>query len=190
MGRWWFIRHGQSEANAGDWLAGHRDVALTAQGQREAIGLRPAMSTLRPQRIVASDLQRAWRTADLAWVPPAPIIERYAALRERHLGAWEGASIPVLRERGAMPTLLTWTDAPPGGESQRALAARVIGWLAAHDDGRDTLAFLHGGLIRVVVGLLDDTPPHAIGAWRVANVEITPRDVPQGRWRRLLEESL
>ena len=188
MGRWWFIRHGQSEANAGDWLAGHRDVALTARGRQEALAVAPIVASLPIRRIVTSDLRRAWHTAVLAWGDRPGHIERHAGLRERHLGGWEGVAIADLRAAGAMETLLSWRGRPPGGESHRDLGERVLRWLAFHDDGRDTAAFLHGGLIRVVEGLLDGVAPEEIGRRRVANTEIVTRDVPAGRWATLLEE--
>lgn len=187
MGRWWFVRHGQSEANADDELAGHRDVALTDLGRRQAVALRATLAGLPVRRIVTSDLKRAWHTAALAWGDRPGLIERHAALRERHLGAWEGARIEALRASGGMEVLLSWTGRPPGGESHRDLGLRVVGWLAEHDDGRDTAAFLHGGLIRVVEGLLDGTPSEQIGRRKVMNTEIVLRDVPSGRWRQILE---
>ena len=181
----WFIRHGESVANAGRYLAGHLDVDLTARGVEQATALRAALADARPERLLASDLRRAWRTAELAWPHSQPPLERHEALRERDVGDWE--SIP-LDELGASvrQALITWNGRPPNGESQAMLATRVLRWLAAHDDGRPTMLFVHGGLIRCIVGLLDGTPLHEIGTWKVRNTEVAVRDVPADRWGQLL----
>jgi broad specificity phosphatase PhoE len=185
---WHFVRHGESEANAQGWVAGHVDARLTAAGVAQAEALRPRLAALRPGRVVASDLVRARRTAELAWGDRTPALELHPELRERHLGAWERAKLGGLRRDGRIRTLYSWGGAPPDGESQRMLSRRVLTWLAAHDDGTETLLFVHGGLIRCVVGLADGTDPEQIGFWKVKNTEWVPRTLPTGRWAELLEE--
>jgi broad specificity phosphatase PhoE len=187
MGRWWFVRHGESTANAEGWLSGHHDAPLTERGVAQAVALREVLTEVRPERVLSSDLQRAWRTGQLAWGERHPPIERVAALRERHLGTWERRTRAELRASGQMQVLLTWDEGPPEGESQRALSRRVLTWLAAHDNGRDTLLFAHGGLIRCVVGLLDERPREAIGRHHVGNTEVLERVVAAGRWEALLD---
>ena len=183
--RYWFVRHGESTANAGAWLAGHRDAPLTDKGAAQARALAPQLAEIAPGRVISSDLSRAARTADLAWGDRLPAIERCIEARERHLGAWEGAPIEDLRRRGAMNVLLSWDGAPPGGESHLLLARRAIRFLADRDDGTDTLIFAHGGWIRTVVGLADGMAPDAIGRVKVANTELVARDVPRGDWARI-----
>ncbi len=184
---WHFVRHGESVANAQGWVAGHVDAELTRAGVEQAESLRPALAELRPGRVVSSDLARARRTAELAWGDRAPGLEVHEALRERHLGAWERETLGTLRGDGRIRTLYSWRGTPPDGESQRMLAARVLTWLAAHDDGTETLLFVHGGLIRCVVGLVDGTDPEQIGLWKVKNTEWVQRALPTGRWAELLE---
>ena len=183
MARFWFVRHGESVANAEGWLAGHRDVPLTARGLDQARALAPSLRDLRPDRVVASDLQRAWQTGALAW-HGAPPGSRVPELRERHVGRWEGVPLSRLAEAGAMSVLTSWEGAPPDGESQEVLSLRVLGWLEAHED-RDTLIFAHGGVIRCVVGLLDREPTERIGYGKVGNTELVARDVPAGTFGRL-----
>ena len=178
MATWWFVRHG---------LAGHHDSPLTPKGEAQARALRTPLADLSPHHVATSDLSRAWRTAQIAWGERTPVTQ-HAALRERHLGAFETQPMRALRAQGHMNALLTWTGRPPGGESQRDLAVRVLAWLAANDDGRDTLLFVHGGLIRVVVGIVDGTEPERIGLWKVKNTEVVERTVPPGRWSQLLAE--
>jgi broad specificity phosphatase PhoE len=185
--RYWFVRHGESEANAGGWLAGHRDVGLTEQGVAQAHALRPLLAEVRPERVWTSDLARTLMTARLAWhhrLPPAQVAP---AVRERHLGEWEGVSIAELLGSDGMEVLLSWDQGPPGGESHALLARRALSFLAQQEDGRPTLIFSHGGWIRTVLGVLDGTPFDQIGKFKIANTELHVRDVAPGTWQRLLQ---
>lgn len=184
MARFWFVRHGESVANAEGWLAGHRDVPLTERGLGQARALVPSLREIAPDRVVASDLQRAWRTGALAWSHRLPPLTRVPDLRERHVGRWEGVPIRQLAEAGAMSVLTSWEGSPPEGESQEVLSLRVLAWLEANDD-RDTLIFAHGGVIRCVVGLLDREPTERIGLGKVGNTEVIVRDVAPGAFGRL-----
>lgn len=185
MSRYWFVRHGESEANAGGWLAGHRDVGLTPRGVAQARALRPALARVSPDRAVTSDLRRAVATAEIAWDGRGPVVQRAVEARERHLGAWEGESIERLQLGGGMNVLLSWDQGPPGGESHLALSRRALSLLAALDDGADLLLFGHGGWIRCVVGLVDGIPTDLVGRYKVGNAEVVEREVPRGRWAEL-----
>lgn len=187
MRRLGLVRHGESTANAEGWLAGWVDAPLTARGEAQAHALQPQLSAWAPERIVTSTLERAWRTASLAWPHAAPPIERHAALRERHIGAWERVPRAELKADGRLRHLVTFDGHAPGGESQRDLGRRLLTWLAAHDDGRDTLLVVHGGVMRVLLGLLDGTPPESIGTLKIDNTAFHERDVRPERWSALLE---
>lgn len=182
----WFVRHAESTANAAGLLAGHDDADLTERGVQQALELREELRALAPARILASDLTRAVRTAALAWPHRTPVVEQLPALRERDLGAWSTtprASLSPARRR----QLVSWTHAPPHGESNAALARRVLGRLAEEDDGASWLLFVHAGVIRVVVGLLDEVPLDEIGRQRIRNADRLERAVPRGQWRVLIE---
>jgi broad specificity phosphatase PhoE len=185
MARWWFVRHGESVANAGGWLSGQRDVPLTERGVEQAKALREELRALAPERVLTSDLERAWKTASLAWDHRLPPFRRSPHLRERALGQWEGAVIADLAKQGGMEVLWSWRGRPPSGESHHDLALRVLEFLATTDDGKDTLVFAHGGLIRCVVGLVDGVPLDEIGRNKVANAQVVERSVPPGSWGRL-----
>jgi len=181
--RWVFVRHGESEANQAGWLSGHRDVALTPAGEAQARALGEALAGRVFTRVCASDLQRAWRTAALAL--PAASIERHAALRERHLGDWEGRQRAALVADGGMASLVSWVGAPPGGESQRDLAARVLVWLAEQPPAASTLVVAHGGVLRVIAGLAGEVPLDAIGTRAFANTERWECDAGPSDWAAL-----
>jgi probable phosphoglycerate mutase len=160
-------------------------VDLTARGEEQARAIGRELAGVGARRVLASDLRRAWRTAELAWEGRSPAPVRVPALRERHAGAWEGAPIAELSRVGAMEVMLSWAGSPPGGESQEVVALRAMDFLASVDDGSDTVVFAHGGLIRCVVGLLDGVDTDHIGRTKVGNVEVAARSVPPGTFARL-----
>jgi probable phosphoglycerate mutase len=174
-------------ANAEGWLAGHRDAPLTPLGVAQARDLAPQLAELKPERVFASDLVRASQTGQLAWGDGPPPIVQDRAVRERHLGEWEGAALAALRRSSERERLLSWARGPPGGESHQQLAMRALGFLEAHEDVGDTLIFAHGGWIRTVVGLVDGVPFDQLGQIKVANVAVLARQVPRGTWRRLAD---
>lgn len=193
MARWIFLRHGESVANAEGFLSGHRDVPLTSLGEAQARAAGAALSSEALHAVLVSDLRRARQTADLAlgdWAqrrgeaPPAPRFS--AALRERHLGSWEGAIIAELRRDGRAAVLTSWDERPPGGESLCDLALRSLPLLVQAERAGTTLLVAHGGLIRVLVGLLDGVPTAVLGREKIANAAPLAREVPPGTWATLL----
>lgn len=189
MSRLVFVRHGESVANATRTMGGHGDAHLTERGEEQARSLQSTLGGQTFDRVVSSDLARAKRTAQLGWPHDTPALEPYSALRERSIGDWEGLSIDELRADGRASVLLRWDEGPPGGESLRALALRVLSWFELHDDGSRMLVVVHGGVIRCLVGIIDDVPTDQIGRIRIDNVQVEPRDVDPtqwGRWRTTL----
>lgn len=183
--RWWFVRHGESIANRAGWISGWRDVPLTELGEQQARMLAPWFAGEQVDRLLASDLQRAWRTAEL--VLPGRTAQRIPELRERCLGEAEGRTRAELVENGEMTRLLGWSTAPTGGESQRDLAVRVLGWLAANEIDGSTLIVAHGGVLRVLEGMVLGVPRGKIGVRSVANTEVVTFDLEPGRWAELAE---
>ncbi len=181
--RWWFVRHGESIANQGGWISGWRDVPLTPLGEQQARMLSPWFANEQVDRLLASDLQRAWHTAEL--ILPGRTALRISALRERCLGDAEGRTRAELVENGEMARLLGWSTAPTGGESQRELAGRVLGWLAANEIDGSTLIVAHGGVLRVIEGMALGVARGKIGVRNIANTEVVTFDLEPGRWAEL-----
>ncbi len=161
---YWFVRHGQSFANAEGWISGWIDVGLTEQGAAEADALAEAVATLPIRRCLVSDLARARDTAHrlLALRRDIPVHVE-PSLRERHLGTVQGRrrddvmSDPVSRQ-----VMRIWHAAPDGAETHAELVARALAALRRWDDGTPTLVVAHGALVRNVVGVLDGLDNHEI----------------------------
>lgn len=182
MSRWVFVRHGESVANAEGWLSGHIDTPLTETGWAQARELGARLREQSFGRAFCSDLLRARQTAEGLGVA---FIET-PALRERDLGDWSERERVTLRSSGEMARLLTWEGRPEGGESQADIAARAMPWFASQEpiEGA-TLIVAHGGLIRVVLGLLDGVPRSEIGRNRIENCVPHVREVAPGRFQEL-----
>lgn len=206
MARWIFLRHGESTANAGGFLAGWDDVPLTPRGEQQAAEAGRLLVGERFDRVITSDLSRARRTAEIAlaaWVGAGnpgevdpggapqtrltPPLTPDRALRERNLGDWSGQTLAALRADGRSQLLLGWETRPPGGESHADLARRALAALKAWDDDLPTLFVGHGGLFRALLGLLDERPVDVIGTLAVPNAVPQWRELPPGTWARLSE---
>lgn len=185
--RWLFIRHGESVANAEGWLAGHVDAALTERGVAQATALADELRGEVIDVAYASDLHRAKETARLS-LGERPFLQ-HPGLRERYLGGWERARKADLLADGRWDALLSWTDGPPNGESQRMVAIRMLGVLdeldLAHPDEATIAVFSHGTALRTVVGLLDSVPIDEIGRTLLKNTERAERIVARGEFARM-----
>ncbi len=113
------VRHGRTAANARGLLLGRRDPDLDDVGRAQAATLAAVVGPV--DRVVSSPLGRARQTA-ATFGRPVEVDERWIEL---DYGTWDGrAAGDVAADQWA-----AWRAdpdfAPPGGESLRALAARV-----------------------------------------------------------------
>jgi broad specificity phosphatase PhoE len=148
-------RHGESDWNAKGRWQGHADRPLTALGKAQAAALGAALGGDPPDAAYASDLRRAWETAEIAVAPLGLEVVRLPELREVDVGSWSGltraeveARFPDGLERWQRGGL-GWDD----GESYEDMAARVVaavGRIAAAHAGGRVLVVSHGGSIRAV----------------------------------------
>jgi len=127
------VRHAQSVWNGEGRWQGWADPPLSPlgaeQAKRGALVLAGLAATLgRPQRVVASDLQRAVRTAEHLGAAFGLGVELDPDLREYDAGAWTGLRRDEISAR--WPTQLAAWDAdgavgPPGGEDPGHFSARL-----------------------------------------------------------------
>jgi len=88
------IRHGRTAYNDQRRFLGVTDLALDAEGERQAAGLSARLP--RPDAVYTSPLRRAMQSA-LALAPPVPV--PVPALRELDHGALEGLDVPTATAR-------------------------------------------------------------------------------------------
>jgi probable phosphoglycerate mutase len=170
------VRHGQSTWNAEQRWQGQADPPLSPLGERQAAAAAEAVAAFGVTRILASDLERARRTAELL-APDGIVVELEPALRERHAGDWTGLTRAEIDER--YPGWIDEHRSPPGFESDEPLLARVLPVVEAIFGGPDvpvaTLALTHGGVIRTLerhFGAPSTPVPNLGGRW--LHVESTP----------------
>jgi probable phosphoglycerate mutase len=142
------VRHGESEWNATGRWQGWADPPLSELGERQAaVGARAVGAV---DAVVASDLQRATRTAEIiaAEIGVGPVIVD-ASLRERDAGSWTGMTrIEIERE---WPGYLASGKRPDGYEDDDAVLDRVLPSLHTLEAaGEIALVVTHGGVIGAV----------------------------------------
>lgn len=137
------VRHGETALNAARVLQ-PADTPLSARGHDQATALGRRLRSGSIAAVWASDLPRAWQTAQ-AVSAGRPIVAQ-PLLQERNFGELRGRAYDAL---GFDP--LSAVDAPPGGESLAAFEARID---AALDQALQTAARLPGALLLVTHGLV------------------------------------
>jgi len=163
------VRHGQSEWNLKNLFTGWRDVDLTEQGAKEA---HEAGRALKAQGLgfdiaFTSALKRAQRTLDIMLdelgETKIPVI-RNQALNERDYGELVGLNKDDVRKKWGEEQVHIWRRsydiAPPGGESLRDTAARVLPYyiqeiLPRVLRGERVLVAAHGNSLRALVMVLE-----------------------------------
>ena len=177
-----FIRHGQTDWNAEGRMQGQKDIPLNDTGRGQARRNGQALASFLAHegidpaglRFIASPLGRTRETMDLmreAMGLPAGGYELEPRVKEITFGDWEGRTLEDLAasdpELVAQRRSDTWGFVPPQGESYAMLSQRISGWLAEQTE--PSVSVIHGGVIRVLRGLLEDIAP----------AEIPRLDVPQ-----------
>ncbi|NPA13262.1 MAG: histidine phosphatase family protein [Aquificae bacterium] len=84
------VRHGESEYNAYKRIQGHLDTDLTPEGVVQARLLGEYLQRFNIQKIITSDLRRAYRTAQIVGDVLGLDIQITPLLREMAFGQWEG----------------------------------------------------------------------------------------------------
>lgn len=163
------VRHGQSEWNKKNLFTGWRDPDLTPQGVDEARMAGQALKTagLRFDIGFTSVLQRARKTCALLLEEQGqtdlPII-RDAALNERDYGDLSGLNKEDARQKWGAKQVHIWRRSydipPPGGESLKDTAARVLPYFDTHVmtrlvTGENVLIGAHGNSLRALIMQLD-----------------------------------
>lgn len=183
------IRHGETAWNAEGRLQGQLDVPLNALGRAQAARLAPALRDEGLQAVVASDLGRAWHTAQALAGPLGLPLAAEAGLRERSFGSLQGFSYEQIRQR--WPELAErWRRrdldfaAPDGGESLPQFSARVLAAVervaAAHAGGCIALV-CHGGVLDCLYRAATRVALDAPRSWQLGNASINRLlHTPQG----------
>ena len=148
----YFVRHGESEANAARRFAGRTDSPLTARGRQQAEAVAETLAKVHFDRIVSSPLARCRDTAVVIARRHQLPVDLEPDLVEIDVGEKTGApfdeivGLPEWRDDG----FVAW----PRGETLEEVlsrAHRVITRIAAESAGQRVLVVGHGGVTRILM---------------------------------------
>lgn len=177
-GPFFFLRHGESEANRERLIAGSTNTPLTAKGRLQAAQGAERLTGCGLQAIYTSPLARAHDTAAIV----ARVLEMpytvVAGLEERDWGVMEGLPLSAITDRSITPE---------NGEGLRQFEDRVMDTLRLINGPTPALVVAHSGLLRVLrsrlgtgdvvdwVGnclpILCSPPPRSDQPWTFAEVD-------------------
>jgi 2,3-bisphosphoglycerate-dependent phosphoglycerate mutase len=179
------IRHGQSQWNLENRFTGWVDVPLSAQGIEEAKAAGEKLKAYQFDEAYTSDLQRAQHTLQyiLEGIGQTSIpVTRNLALNERMYGDLQGLDKADTAAKYGAEQVHIWRRsydiAPPGGESLKDTADRVIPYLEAEilpklRAGKNIIIAAHGNSLRALVMYLEGMTPEQILAFEIPTA--TPR---------------
>ena len=176
------VRHGQSDWNLKNLFTGWRDVGLTENGVAEA---RAAGKKLKAQGLhfdvaFTSVLKRAQHTLDLVLEEMGETnitVLKDQALNERDYGDLSGLNKDDARKKWGEEQVRIWRRsydvAPPGGESLKDTAARVLPYyiqeiLPRVLRGDKVIVAAHGNSLRALVMVLERLSPEKIVGREIA----------------------
>lgn len=194
------LRHGQTESNAKGIWQGQLDHELSQVGHEQARAAAEAIASLRPSRVVSSDLSRAHVTAqEVAAASGGLEVSVDARWREIHAGGWQGLTADQVYSQYPQDAekLISGEDFKRGGhgESLADVAVRtraaLTDLIATMGPGECVVIATHGvtgrSLVADLVGLDQSLAWRVLGGfgnchWAVVEEGATPMTGRTG-WR-------
>lgn len=170
------VRHGRTDWNAEGRVQGHIDRPLDEVGLSEARLLAKMLGELPIQKIVSSDLLRAYTTAQIVADSFSFSVQTCSALREVHYGRIEGRLWQEFREeykeKIALYETLSWQERKlfrytDTSESYGEVIERVVPFLnelCIQNNSQHMMIVTHGGVIKALLAELigaDDRKVHS-----------------------------
>jgi len=167
------VRHGLSVYNDQNRFTGWKDVDLNEQGINEAKQAVSLLDKINFDRAFTSKLKRANDTLDiiLKGIEQDIPIEKDLALNERDYGDLVGQNKAEAAKEFGDEQVQIWRRSydipPPGGESLKDTADRVIPYLNEKIlpevySGKNIIVSAHGNSIRAIVMALKEFTPEEI----------------------------
>lgn len=173
------VRHGETAWNRDTRIQGHTDIELNEHGRWQAAQLAAALRDEPIHAVYASDLSRAFDTAQAVARLHGRAVQVHTGLRERCFGEFEGRTWAEL-EADWPAESVAWRKrvpdfAPAGGESLLQLRARVVQAvteLAARHPGEQVLMVAHGGVLDILYREATRLELQAPRSWTLTNTAI------------------
>ena len=174
------IRHAEVEARYQGVFGGRIDMELSPRGHRQAAALAKHLCARPVSAIYASPMKRVQQTIAPLLVngAPKPIILR--DLREVDFGDWTGLAWDEVQARFGI-SAFAWLeqlecDGIANAESAETLQERVepcLRQILAAYAGQQVVVACHGGIIRVLLGILLRWPLARMGAFEIEYASLT-----------------
>jgi broad specificity phosphatase PhoE len=164
------VRHGETTWTISGQHTGRTDIPLTEQGGRAAQELGNRLHGWTFVSVLASPLQRARRTAELAGFGAR--LELDDDLMEWDYGEYEGRRTSEIQAE--RPGWKLFEDGCPGGETLDEIGARadhVIGRIRARTG--DVLVFAHRDILRVLIARWLGMPPREGRCFSLATASVS-----------------
>ncbi|WP_127529526.1 histidine phosphatase family protein [Paenibacillus kobensis] len=160
----YLTRHGETQWNIEHRMQGHLDSPLTDKGRRQAQSLGERLSDTHFAAVYTSSSPRAATTAELIISGRDIAIHKSDALREIHMGEWEGRS--DVREAFPEDDVLFW-ERPHlyvpnnGGEGFQDVLNRAVPFMqtiAARHAGEEILVVSHTVTLKLLMSHYEARP--------------------------------
>lgn len=175
------IRHGETAWNVDTRIQGQLDIDLNDKGHWQAEQAGRALAGEALHAVYASDLCRAFHTAQTIARVAAPLlqVQTHAGLRERAFGKFQGQTYAAIQEQWPQEAQLWRTRdphfAPEGGESPTEVldrVARTLSDIAARHAGQQIVIVSHGGVMDMLYRLATQQSVSATRTWDLGNAAI------------------
>jgi probable phosphoglycerate mutase len=174
------VRHGETDWNKQRRYQGQLDVPLNSTGLWQAKQAARALSGEPVQRIISSDLARAYVTAEQIAAACGAPIGKDQRWRELNYGDWQGLAFAAIKA-GDPQAYARWKadpvrNPPPGGETVDEAARRVrAAWktIVQTGDAQTVVLVAHGGSLRVLLQQLLGLSSEAFWQFKLANASLS-----------------
>lgn len=168
------VRHARTVWNSERRYGGHTNVSLDETGKNQVKKVAQRLKSYPIKAVYASDLERAYQTAEAIADIHNLVINKFGELREINFGQWEGKTYDeIMLEEAQQLIMDSWIKDPyhtclPDGESLTHLQDRVVACLkkiiAKHPE--ETIVIVtHAGPIWTVISHVLDVPLN--NYWRI-----------------------
>ncbi|OHD57217.1 MAG: hypothetical protein A2Y33_07430 [Spirochaetes bacterium GWF1_51_8] len=165
MTQLYITRHGETEWNVLKKAQGFGDSPLTPRGIAQAECLARRLKDISFDKVYASPLPRAFRTAGILLGGRGQAIETDDRIREIYLGDWEGRTFHDISAQYPQENAYFWSSPdlyePITGESYHDLRRRIEAFLREkvrqHDGGR-ILVVSHAMAVMTMISVFDGWP--------------------------------
>ncbi|MGD9423586.1 2,3-diphosphoglycerate-dependent phosphoglycerate mutase GpmB [Pantoea sp. NSTU24] len=185
----YLVRHGETVWNAERRIQGQSDSPLTEKGEQQARQVGERVKQLGITHVIASDLGRTRRTAEIIADACGCGVTLDARLRELNMGVLEKRPLDGLtaEEEQWRATLVNGTEGGriPEGESMTEMATRMHAALNACLDlpaGSRPLLVSHGMALGSLVSTILGLPAYAERRLRLRNCSLSRVDYQQSAW--------